>query len=143
MNESLKQFIGPTEQLNPPPIWSQSLLLPKITDKKRTESVVKPEPTPRIRVCHNIEILSFKPPDLKLKIISDGHFSCRQFIHDLGVKLNSCAHLTQLHLNRMGVITTKDCLKKYELHSIQISEAIDKYTKLCSKDLKTNYRRII
>ena len=142
-------MIGPNEQKNPPQIWTQTLLIPKNSGKKKTETVVKTGPTPRIRVCHNIELLSYEPPNLELKILSDGHFSCRAFIHDLGLKLNSCAHITQLHLNRMGVITTQECLKKYELHSKLISEAIDKYSNLCSKDLKkfedlkTSYRRII
>lgn len=143
-------MIGTIEQKNPPIIPPKdSLLIPKEPVKKPTIYVVKNEPIVRLRECHSIEILSFKPPDLKLKVISDRDFSCRTLIHDLGLKLNTCAHLTDLCLKRIGVITTKDCLKKYELHLNQMIEAIDKYSNLCSKelkkneDLKKNYRRII
>ncbi|CAG2158022.1 unnamed protein product [Oppiella nova] len=135
LKQTIQEFIGAKEQLNPPLICKEHLLLPK-DGKRRTPPTVQSEPTPRLRECHSIDILSWKPPELTLRVITDGYFSVRTFVHDLGLKLSSCAHLTDLCLNRMGVITTDVCLKKYELHLKQMSEAIDKYSKLCSKDLK-------
>ncbi|XP_054168515.1 tRNA pseudouridine synthase B-like isoform X2 [Oppia nitens] len=134
--ETLKQFMGTIKQLNPPPIpYSEPLLVGKETNERTINTVIM-KPKTRIKQCFVISLLDFNPPNIKLKVISDGYFSCRQFIHDLGLQLNSCAHLTDLCLNQMGIITVDDCLKKYEIHLKQMEEAIDKYSKILSKDLK-------
>ncbi|CAG2110804.1 unnamed protein product [Medioppia subpectinata] len=135
LKEALNQFVGTKEQLNPPFIIKPNILIEK-ERKAKTQRTVEDEPSPRLRTCHSVEVLSFKPPDLKLRVVSDGFFSCRRLIHDLGVELSSCAHVTDLCLNSMGVINREVCLQKYELHLNQMTEAIDKYSKLCSRDLK-------
>ena len=143
LNDNLAKFVGQIEQYNPPFIWKENLLIPKVekvekanlmakTSKKNDKRVA----VPRIRQCHSIELLAFQPPNFKMKVVSDGLFSCRALVNDLGGQLNSCAHLTQLHLNKMGVITEDICLKKYELHFTYIRDAVQKYSNLFKNDLK-------
>lgn len=134
--DSLKCYIGSKEQIIPPYIPTDSLLIKKEPILKAVKTMVKEPPAPRIRDCHSIELITFDPPIIKLKVISDGYFSCRALVHDLGLKLESCAHVTDLHLERMGPISVIDCLQKYEIHLNNIYNAIEKYTVMWARDLR-------
>jgi hypothetical protein len=138
LSNSLQSFIGTNIQLSPPFIQTNSLLLKKEPIRKTTKSVTNEPQIGKLRDCHSIELISFDAPVFKLRVISDGYFSIRALIRDLGLKLDSCATVTDLCLSKMGPISSDEngILRKHEIHLKNIYEAIQKYTSMCAKDLK-------
>lgn len=57
-----------------------------------------------------MELLSFNPPDLRLRIVCSKGTYIRALARDIGQALNSGAHLTELRRTRVGSFTTADCL---------------------------------
>ncbi len=138
LSNSLQSFIGTNIQLSPPFIQTNSLLLKREPTHKTTKSITNEPPIGKLRDCHSIELISFDAPVFKLRVISDGYFSIRALIRDIGLKLDSCATVTDLFLSKMGPISSDESglLKKHQLHLNNICQAIQKYTSICAKDLK-------
>ena len=65
---------------------------------------------PKQLVIDSIEILDFHLPTLKIKVVCSKGTYIRALARDIGIALNSGAHLTALERTRIGNITLADCL---------------------------------
>ena len=81
-------------------------------------------PTLRIKQCHSIELLKVDGAVVQMRIISDGLFSCRALVRDLGLELGCHAVIDQLHLKSIGPFGDEEALHKHELHAVQIERAL-------------------
>jgi tRNA pseudouridine55 synthase len=96
---ALQQMTGAQEQV--PPIFSA-----KLVDGKRAyelaragkEAVMKPAGI----IIYETELLSFRLPEITVRIVCSKGTYIRAFARDLGVALQSGAHLTALHRTRSG-----------------------------------------
>jgi tRNA pseudouridine55 synthase len=93
-------------------------------------------------VCYQIEVLDFNPPHFSLRILTEGGFNCRSFIHDLGQKLDTLAHMSDCRRERFGPFKAEDGLRKYQLYWPEIKESCDKYTKLFVNNCRPHLDRI-
>lgn len=97
--ETLKKFIGETEQV--PPIFSAI----KIEGKRAYEHARKGEHRelkPRTVFIRNINISDFSQTQLKLTITCGKGTYIRSLARDIGIALGSGAHLTALERTRIG-----------------------------------------
>jgi len=87
-----------------PPIYSAIRVEGERLYKKarRGEKIKTP---PRQVTIHSCEILDFDPPDLRLKIVCGKGTYIRSIGHDLGLYLNSRAHLTSLRRTAIGTFS--------------------------------------
>jgi tRNA pseudouridine55 synthase len=88
IREQLNQFLG--EQLQEPPLFSA-----KFVDGRRAYE--------KVRVYfHELELLDYKEKEAKIRIVCGKGTYIRAFARDLGLALNSGAHLTGLIRNAIG-----------------------------------------
>ncbi|KAF7490726.1 hypothetical protein SSS_03243 [Sarcoptes scabiei] len=140
---NIKKFIGLIEQKNPVKVAQKtsqsirkSINVDEIygsepSDRSEENSQLNFEGIIRTKECYDIELLSLKDRLIKFRIISDGLFSCRAFIRDLGLSLHCPSSLHSLHLNRMGPIRSNQTLLKHELHYNQLVNCADEITQIC------------
>lgn len=64
---------------------------------------------PKLLVIDEIEVLDFKLPELKLRIVCSKGTYIRALARDIGLALESGAHLSALERTRIGNITLADC----------------------------------
>lgn len=86
---------------------------------RRGEKIKTP---PRQVTIHNCEILGFDPPDLRLRVVCGKGTYIRSIGHDLGLSLNSRAHLTSLRRTAIGTFSVDDALSP-DTFDIYIKEA--------------------
>ena len=110
--ETLKRFTGRIEQI--PPAFSAI----KIGGKRAYEYARKgrdPELKPKILVIDEIEMLSFSPTSITLRIVCSKGTYIRALARDIGAALGSGGHLTALRRTRVGDVTIDQCLSVQEL----------------------------
>jgi len=99
VDDALLQFTGTQTQL--PPLYSA-----KSVDGKRAYEMARKgkqvELRPQHITIHNLEVLSFDPPDLSIHVECSKGTYIRSLARDLGEKLNSGGHLTGLRRTRIG-----------------------------------------
>jgi len=109
IEQTIPQFLG--EQWQVPPMFSAV----KVDGKRAYELARKGkevELKPKLLVIDEIEVLSFDPATMQLTIrvvCSKGTY-IRALARDIGVKLNSGAHLIALRRTRVGDIKVEDCI---------------------------------
>jgi len=99
IREQLNQFLG--EQLQEPPLFSA-----KFVDGKRAYELARKKidrKLEKVRVFfHEIELLDYKEHTARIRIVCSKGTYIRAFARDLGLALNSGAHLTGLIRNAIG-----------------------------------------
>ena len=119
VEECLKKFIGEIEQI--PPVFSAV----KIDGKRAYEFVRKNEEIelkPKMLVIDNIELLSYNLPTLTIRVVCSKGTYIRALARDIGVSLQSGAHLTALTRTKVGSISIDNCLQVEELDEFFESE---------------------
>ena len=66
---------------------------------------------PKLLVIDEIEVLSFSPPELKIRVVCSKGTYIRALARDIGEALRSGAHLTALERTRIGKTTLDKCEK--------------------------------
>jgi len=101
------EFSGTIEQV--PPIYSAIQVRGERLYKKarRGETLELP---PRQITIHSTEILSFDMPYCTVKIRCGKGTYIRSFAHDLGITLDSRAHLTELRRTKTGEFSVDDAV---------------------------------
>jgi len=103
----LQQFTGSIEQI-PPAYSAVKVQGDKAYDLARKGIAV--ELKPKLLVIDEIELLSFQPDELKLRIVCSKGTYIRALARDIGIALHSGAHLVQLQRTRIGDITLAQCM---------------------------------
>jgi len=99
IREQLTQFLG--EQLQEPPLFSA-----KFVDGKRAYELARKKidrKLEKVRIFfHELELLDYKEHTARIRIVCSKGTYIRAFARDLGLALNSGAHLTGLIRNAIG-----------------------------------------
>ena len=103
---ALKDFQGIIEQV--PPMFSAK----KVNGKKLYELARQGKEIERkpVKVCVNIEVLSYQYPYLDIYVTCSKGTYVRSLAYDLGQKLHCGAHLANLQRVRSGTFELKDCV---------------------------------
>lgn len=105
--EALGRFRGRIEQV--PPAYSACKV-----DGHRAYKMARTgqevELKPKILVIDELELLSFKPTELEVRVVCSKGTYIRALARDIGTALGSGAHLTALRRTRVGDITVDRCL---------------------------------
>jgi len=107
VEQILPQFVGSIEQI--PPVFSAC----KVNGDRAYELARKGrevELKPKLLVIDEIELLDFKPDELKIRVVCSKGTYIRALARDIGEALQSGAHLIALERTRIGNITLNDCL---------------------------------
>lgn len=107
VRETLKKFVGEIEQI--PPAFSAC----KVDGKRAYDLARKGEEVelkPKILVIDEIELLECNLPEIKVRVVCSKGTYIRALARDIGVALNSGAHLTGLIRTRIGEITLDKCM---------------------------------
>ncbi len=105
--EALKEFTGEIYQ-NPPAYSAKFLNGVRAYNYARNGKKIKLEPN-KIHI-KEVNIISFKSPELKIKVICSKGTYIRALARDIGFKLNSGAHLTELVRTAIGSYRVNDAL---------------------------------
>ena len=111
VEETLKGFIGRIEQI--PPAFSAC----KVDGKRAYTLARKGEEVnlkPKILVIDEIELLDYNFPEISVRVVCSKGTYIRALARDIGVALNSGAHLTGLIRTRIGEITLDQCMDPRE-----------------------------
>jgi len=114
IEESLKKFIGMTEQM--PPIYS-AVKYQGREAYKWTREGKSVELKPRLIEIKEIEILEYQWPFLKIRVVTGPGVYIRGLARDLGRKLLVGGYLSALKRTRVGEYWIKDSLGIEELES--------------------------
>lgn len=104
----LPRFIGEIQQI--PPVYSAV----KVDGKRAYEYARKNEEIelkPKLLVIDSIELVNCNLPDISIRVICSKGTYIRALARDIGVALNTGAHLTGLVRTRIGEVTLDKCLK--------------------------------
>lgn len=109
----LGQFMGEQKQL--PPIYSAKLIEGKRAYEYARKGVMK-EMVPSVVWFHELELLSFNIPEVKVRMLCSKGTYIRSFARDLGIALGSGAYLSSLERTAIGHYKLKDAftLEKFE-----------------------------
>jgi tRNA pseudouridine55 synthase len=106
VEEVLTQFIGEIHQV--PPAYSAV----KVNGKRAYEYAREGKPVeikPKILVIDEIELLKFSLPEIKIRVVCSKGTYIRALARDIGIALQSGAHLIELERTRIGDITLNEC----------------------------------
>lgn len=107
VEQVLQQFIGTIEQI--PPAFSAC----KVDGKRAYEHARKGQEVelkPKTLVIDEIELLECELPVIKIRVVCSKGTYIRALARDIGVALNSGAHLIGLIRSRVGNVTLNDCM---------------------------------
>ena len=107
LEETLAGMTGEQDQL--PPLFSAKSVDGKrayIMARKGEQVALRPQ---RIHI-HELTMVEFQPPDLEVEVRCSKGTYIRSLARDLGVKLGSGAHVTQLRRTRIGPYSVDESL---------------------------------
>jgi len=107
VEQILPQFVGSIEQI--PPAFSACKVngdRAYVLARKGQDVELKP----KLLVIDEIELLDFRPDELKIRVVCSKGTYIRALARDIGEALQSGAHLIALERTRIGNITLNDCL---------------------------------
>lgn len=114
VEEKLSDFVGVIEQV--PPSFSAC----KVDGKRAYKLARKGEEVelkPKTLVIDEIELLDFAPTQITVRVVCSKGTYIRALARDIGIALNSGAHLVALRRTRVGQVRESDCLT--------VDEAVD------------------
>ncbi len=105
VEQALRQFTGTQEQV--PPVFSAKLI-----DGKRAYEIARAgkeaEMKPAVVTISRLQLESFVLPDIKIRINCSKGTYIRSLARDLGITLQSGAHLTGLRRTRSGTYSVEE-----------------------------------
>ncbi len=107
VESTLKKFLGRIEQI--PPQYSAC----KVDGKRAYDAArkgVEVELKPKVLQIDEIELLDYCMPDITIRVVCSKGTYIRALARDIGVALDSGAHLTALRRTRVGDVRVEDCL---------------------------------
>jgi tRNA pseudouridine55 synthase len=107
VEEVLTKFVGPISQI--PPAFSAC----KVNGErayKRARRGAEVNIKPKLLVIDKIELLSFSPESIEIKVVCSKGTYIRALARDIGEALNSGGHLTALRRTRVGEINVENCM---------------------------------
>jgi len=107
VEQALTRFLGRIEQI--PPQYSAC----KIDGVRAYEFARKGETAdlkPKILVIDEIELLEYSQTEIKIRVVCSKGTYIRALARDIGLALESGAHLTSLRRTRVGDVTVGSCL---------------------------------
>lgn len=120
VEETLKQFVGTIEQI--PPVFSAC----KVEGKRAYELARKGEEVnlkSKTLVIDEIELLDCALPVVKIRVVCSKGTYIRALARDIGVALQSGAHLIGLERTRIGEVTIGQCMSPEAIDAF-LDEAI-------------------
>jgi tRNA pseudouridine55 synthase len=115
--ETLNKFIGEQEQI--PPAHSAKWVNGERAYKKARKGI-EVEMKPSIINIHEIELLEYNMPEIKIRINCSKGTYIRSLANDIGHALNSGAYLARLRRTKIGDFDVENALK---IDEFNISEA--------------------
>ena len=115
VNNVLKEFLGTIEQV--PPAFSAC----KINGERAYHLARKGEEVtlmPKSLVIDEIELLEYDLPIVKIRIVCSKGTYIRALARDIGIALNSGAHLIGLTRTRIGDITLNKCMEIHDFENM-------------------------
>lgn len=115
VEETLKRFIGEIQQI--PPAYSAV----KVNGKRAYDYARKGadvELKPKLLVIDEIELLDCNLPEITIRVVCSKGTYIRALARDIGLALESGAHLTALRRTRIGDIRVEDCLSIEQFQTI-------------------------
>ena len=112
VDKVIPQFLGEIQQV--PPAYSAV----KVDGKRAYEYARNGEEIElksKLLVIDDIEIMDFTPPVLKIRVVCSKGTYIRALARDIGLALQSGAHLIALERTRIGEIRLEDCWQIDEL----------------------------
>lgn len=104
---TLERFKGRIEQV--PPAYS-ACKIEGVRAYDLARNGLDVDLKPKILVIDEIELLSFAPTEIKIRVVCSKGTYIRALARDIGAALGSGAHLTALRRTRVGDITLDKCL---------------------------------
>ncbi|MDR2692544.1 MAG: tRNA pseudouridine(55) synthase TruB [Dysgonamonadaceae bacterium] len=104
----LQRFTGNIKQI-PPSYSAVKVQGDKAYDLARKGIAV--ELKPKLLVIEEIELLSFRPDEIEVRVVCSKGTYIRALARDIGIALDSGAHLIGLQRTRIGNITLDKCMK--------------------------------
>ena len=111
VEEVLQQFVGEIQQI--PPAYSAC----KVDGNRAYDLARRGEEVnlkPKLLVIDEIELLKYDMPEIVIRVVCSKGTYIRALARDIGVALNSGAHLTALRRTRVGDVRVEDCLDPRE-----------------------------
>jgi tRNA pseudouridine55 synthase len=106
IDKVIPTFLGEIWQV--PPVYSAVKV-----DGKRAYDYAREgqevELKPKLLVIDEIEVLDYKMPELKIRVVCSKGTYIRALARDIGLALGSGAHLTALERTRIGDVLLRDC----------------------------------
>jgi tRNA pseudouridine55 synthase len=102
-----QKFLGETNQV--PPVFSAV----KVNGKRAFDYAREGrdlELQPKIIVIKTIEMISFEPPFVKIKVVCSKGTYIRALARDIGLELNCGAYLSELRRTKIGEFNVEDAL---------------------------------
>jgi len=118
----LNSFIGTIQQV--PPVYSAC----KVGGKRAYEMARKGEEVElksKTLVIDELELLEENMPTIKIRIVCSKGTYIRALARDIGVALNSGAHLIALERTRIGEVTLDKCMSPEEIDSFLESVIVE------------------
>lgn len=129
LENACKTFIGTNQQVSGPKRKrgpSQTGLDSNVEEAEWMKNPIPSEERPFKSHVNDIEILNFDPPNFHLKVNCSGTFIPQRFVDDLGNRLETLAHTTQVVRTKFGPFTVNDCLVKHQLYWPAMKEKMKK-----------------
>ena len=108
VEETLNRFVGTIEQV--PPVFSAC----KVNGSRAYDLARKGEEVElkaKTLVSDEMELLRCELPEIVIRVVCSKGTYIRALARDIGVALQSGAHLTALRRTRIGAVRVEDCLK--------------------------------
>lgn len=112
VEETLNRFVGTIEQV--PPVFSAC----KVNGSRAYDLARKGEEVElkaKTLVIDEMELLRCELPEIVIRVVCSKGTYIRALARDIGVALQSGAHLTALRRTRIGAVRVEDCLKLDDL----------------------------
>lgn len=117
----LPDFTGEISQV-PPPFSAIKVQGSKAYELAREGKEL--ELDPRQVTIYDLELISYKPPDLSLEIECSAGTYIRSLAHDLGERLSTGAHLAELRRIKSGPFSIEDAIP---LPKLEVGFMVDKW----------------
>lgn len=104
---TLSRFVGRIEQI--PPAYS-ACKIDGVRAYDLARNGLDVDLKPKILVIDEIELQSFSPTEIKIRVVCSKGTYIRALARDIGAALGSGAHLTALRRTRIGDITLDKCI---------------------------------
>lgn len=120
VEETLRTFTGTIRQV--PPVYSAC----KVDGKRAYELARKGEDVElkaKTLVIDELELLEYALPVIKIRVVCSKGTYIRALARDIGVALNSGAHLTGLQRTRIGDVTLDRCIQAEDMEDF-LNQAI-------------------